>query len=546
MIRRPIPIAFQAMVLATALIVTAWAGTVFADDRPDLVVAVNKLPRGLEPHDQTGNVDVRVTYTIFDTLIRRDFTREDQYGANPLIPSLATSWKRTNPTTLELQLRKGVKFHNGAEFTADDVLWTFDEKRHRGKDSIIPKGHEYFGHLAGVEKINDYAVRFTTNEPDAVLEQRLATYGSWIVSKKAWFDVKAKVEKENTGKPADQQQDWMKAALKAQIWNPVGTGPYKFDSWKKNQFIKIVAHDSYFLGKPTAKTITYKEVPELAGRIAGLVSGEFQIIVDVTPDQIGVLEGYKDIDVRSVVLENSNVFLFNTVHPQLKDKRLRQALSLAIDRKKLVDSLWRGLNYTPNGHQIPAYGEMFLKDRKGYLYDPAKARKLVAESGYDGKEISLRLIPDYYQNGLEAAQIAQEMWRQVGINVKLEMVESFKAVRDKKVPPAMYIWSNSYRLPDPAGSIIILWGPDSAGQKSYKYWQAPKVFNDAANVVLTSADMAERRKAFEIMLDSIEDDMPMTILYNPLASYGVSKKVEWMPYPLFYMDFRPDILKFKK
>ena len=70
----------------------------------------------------------------------------------------------------------------------------------------------------------------------------------------------------------------------------------------------------------------------------------------MTPDQIGVVEGYPDIDVRSVVLENSNVFLFNTAHPQLKDKRLRQALSLAIDRKKLVDSLWRGLNYTLKGH----------------------------------------------------------------------------------------------------------------------------------------------------------------------------------------------------
>jgi len=543
---RPIPIAFQALVLGAALLVTSWAGTVFADDRPDLVVAVNKLPRGLEPHDQNGNVDVRVTYTIFDTLIRRDFTREDQYGANPLIPGLATAWKRISPTTLELQLRKGVKFHNGAEFTADDVLWTFDEKRHRGKDSILPKGHEYFGHLANVEKINDYAVRFITKEPDAVLEQRLATYGSWIVSKKAWFDVKAKVDKENAGKPADQQQDWMQVALKAQIWNPVGTGPYKFDSWKKNQFIKLVANDDYFLGKPTAKTVTYKEVPELAARIAGLVSGEFQIIVDVTPDQIGLLEGYKDIDVRSVVLENSNVFLFNTAHPQLKDKRLRQALSLALDRKKLVDSLWRGLTYTPKGHQIPAFGEMFIRNRKGYQYDPAKAKKLVAESGYDGKEISLRLIPHYYQNGLEAAQIAQEMWRQVGINVKLDMVESFKAVRDKKNPPAIYIWSNTYRLPDPAGAIIVLWGPDSAVQKKYKYWKAPKVFNDAANVVMTSADMAERHKAFETMLDSIEDDMPMTILYNPLASYGVSKKVEWMPYPLFYMDFRPDVLKFKK
>ena len=536
--------ALRTMALAAALAVTSWVGGAYADDRPDLVIAVNKLPRGLEPSMRTGNVDVRVTYTIFDTLIRRDFTKKDKYGANPLTPSLATSWKWANPTTLEMQLRAGVKFHNGDNFTADDVLWTFDKKRHNGKKSVIPNARKYFGHIDRVEKINEHAVRFVLSKPDLVFEQRLATYTSWIISKKAWFDIKAKVDKENAGLAADKQKDWMKVALKAQTWNPVGTGPYKFDSWKKNQFLKLVAHDSYYGGKPTAKTVTYKAVPELAGRIAGLVSGEFQIIVDVTPDQLGILEGYKDIDVRSVVIENSNVFLFNTAHPQMKDKRLRQALSYAIDRKVLVDSLWLGRNYTPNGHQVESYGPMYHKDRKGYVYDPEKAKILFKESGYDGKEIPLRLIPNYYLNGLEAAQIAQEMWRKVGINVKLEMSESFKKIRDKKVPPAMYIWSNTYRLPDPAGSINILWGPKADVQTRYKYWKSPKEYDAASEIVDSSTNMDERRKAFGTMLDIIEDEMPMTILYNPLASYGVSKKVEWMPYPIFYMDLRPDILKF--
>jgi len=545
MTRRTSTIAFIGAAVAAAFIAMTGTGPASADDRPDLVIAVNKLPRGLEPATKTGNVDVRVTYTLFDTLIRRDFTRTNPDGSNPLIPHLATSWKRISPTTLELQLRKGVKFHNGDEMTADDVLWTFDPKRFWGPKSVIPNARRYFGHLDRVEKINDYAVRFITKKPDLMLEQRLATYTSWIVSKRAWTQYKAKVEAENAGKPADKQADWLQVAHKAQIWAPVGTGPYKFDSWKKNQFIRLAANDDYFLGKPTAKSVTYKAVPELAARIAGLVSGEFQIIVDVTPDQIEVLNRYDDIDVRSVVLENSNVLVFNTANPVLSNKYLRQAMSYAIDRKKLVDNLWGGRNYTPNGHQIRSFGPMYFPDRKGYAYDPQKAKALLKKSGYGGEEISFRVIPGYYLNGLEAVQVIQEMWRQVGINAKLDLVESFKAVRDKKVPPAVYLWSNTYRLPDPAGAINILWGPKAAIQKKYKYWKAPEAFNQAADTILTSGDMAERRRAFETMLNVIEDDMPMTILYNPLVSYGVKKNIVWQPYPIFYMDFRPDILKFK-
>jgi peptide/nickel transport system substrate-binding protein len=88
--------------------------------------------------------------------------------------------------------------------------------------------------------------------------------------------------------------------------------------------------------------VTFKQVPEISARIAGLVSGEFDMIVEIPPDQIPVVEGYKDLNTQSVVLENSHLIVFNTNHPQLKDKRVRQALSLAIDRQKLVKTLWHG------------------------------------------------------------------------------------------------------------------------------------------------------------------------------------------------------------
>jgi len=503
----------------------------YAADRPDVVVAVNKLPRGLEPAEKDGNVDVRVIYSIFDTLIRRDFLNPMPDGSVRLVPHLAESWKRIDSRTLEVKLRRGVKFHNGDELTADEVLFTFSPERLWGKKSFLPRGRIYFGHLERVEKVDQYTVRFVTARPDVIFEQRLATYGSWIISKRSWFQ-----HKEKGGK------DWMQEALKKVRWNPVGTGPYKFKAWKKNDFLALESHDEYFMGKPAAKTITFKAVPEVATRIAGLVSGEFDIIVDVPPDQIAVLNRYDDIDARSVVIENSHVIVFNTNHPVLKDKRIRQALSLAIDRDLLIKSLWLGKNYTPNGHQLPAFGPMYNKDRAGYLYDLEKAKRLLKEAGYKGEKVSYRLIPAYYLNGLEAAQIIQEMWKQIGVNVYLEMVESFK---QKRTPDAaVYAWSNTYRLPDPTGAIHALWGPKSLIQQKFKYWTNEE-FNEAAKTVLTSPDMKVRYTNFQKMLDIFEDEMPMTMLYNPLVTYGVRKNIAWTPYPILYMDFRPDNLKIK-
>jgi peptide/nickel transport system substrate-binding protein len=502
-----------------------------AESRPDIVIAVNELARGLEPAENHGNVDVRATYSIFDTLIRRDFSIPAG-GEGTLKPSLAESWKRVSPTVLEVRLRRGVRFHNGEELTADDVVFTFSPERLTGKDAVIPGGRQYFGHLKEVQKIDSHTVRFVTQQPDLVLEQRLATYTAWIVSRKQWMQYQ---------KPGDA--GWMKNALREIRWNPVGTGPLKFREYRKDQYLAFTAHDDYFMGRPHFRSVTMREVPELATRMAGLVSGEFDIIVDVTPDQIPVLRRYKDIDVHSVVLENSHVIYFNTTAPVLKDKRLRQALSYSIDRKKLIDALWQGKAHAPNGYQLPAFGPMYNRDRPGYTYDLERARRLVKESGYKGQPITLRLIPNYYLNGMESAQVLLEMWKAAGLNVRLELLENFNQVRGAGLE--MHQWSNTYRIPDPAGAINVLYGPVSQTQRQWKFWTPPESFNKALAVVETTTDVKERYKAFQAALDIFEDEMPMTILYNPLYSYASKRRIDWKPYPLFYMDFRPDVFRVK-
>ena len=523
--------------IAMALGVAAFAAgapvaDLAADSRPDINIAVNKLARTLDPGTHSGNVDVRIYYSIFDTLIRRDFRNGPEVGVK-LVPGLAESWSRPNPNTVELKLRKNVTCHDGNPFNADDVVTTFKD-RIAGKDSFYPRGRVYYSHVTDVKKVDDYTVQFVTEKPDLIFEQRLSSYTSFVTCDEAW----------NAHKVAGEEDKvWMEKAHKALRWNPVGTGPYKFESYRKNDHVKLASHDTYWGGKPAAKSITFKAVPEVASRIAGIVSGEFQMIVEVPPDQWQLLDKYDDVVRKSVVLDNSHILVFNT--KTIPSKKLRHALSLAIDRETLIKTLWKGETYTPKGHQLASFGDMYNADRTGYVYDPEKAKQLVKESGYDGSELSYRLIPDYYLNNVQAAQAIQEMWRQVGINVKLDFVESFKKVRDKKDPPQIYAWSNTYRLPDPTGGLISTWGPEANIQRKEKYFTPPAEFNQLADQLFSETDPKKRYDAFQRMLDIYEDERAMTILYNPVVTFAMKNNIEWTPYSLFFMDFRPDNFKIK-
>ncbi len=517
---------------AVAMVLSTVQPAGAADSRPDVVVAVNKLPRTLLPGLHSGNNEVRITYSIFDTLIRRDFLHQRKTGEVRLIPNLATSWKRISPTTLELELRQGVTFHDGTAFTADDVIFSYGQERVYGKKAPVRTMRSFIGDLDRIEKLGSHKIRMIMKTPDPIIEQRLAGYKAWIISK-------ASYEKH---KKADVPSDkWVSAALKELSWKPVGTGPYKLKEYAAGDKIALVSHDNYHMGKPAAKNVTFKVVPEISGRIAGLVTGEFDIIVEVPPDQLPVFKKYPDIKVDSVIIENSHVLTFNTTHPVLGDKKVRQALSLAIDRKMLIDGLWGGKTITLNGNQMKLFGDYYVKDFKGVSYDPKKAKKLLSESSYKGQTVDYRIIPNYYTNAMESAQIIQEMWKKIGFNMRIKPVESWKGKRAKGM--AIYPWSNTFRYPEPIGQIVMSWGPGSGIQLKQKYWPGTPEFNKLSGVLTGSVDKAVRKKAFRRMMEIFHDEVPGTMLYNPISTYAMRKGIDFTPYSLYYMDLRPDNLK---
>lgn len=516
------------MKILTALLMAAFMafGTISAnaDDRPDVVVAVNGLPGSLESIEEMGNVAVRITYSMFDPLIRRDFLANEEGSSSELIPGIAESWTKIDDRTIELKLREGVKFHNGDEVTSDDVVFSLNPGRGHGYNPLIGSARRLMLTLSHVEPIDKYTVRIVSKEPDVLFEQRLAGYAMWIVN----------------------AREYMLKGKDAFARNPVGTGPYRMDEWVDGEYIRLVAHDDYFGGKPTAKSITFKAVPEVSARIAGLVSGEYDIIVNVPPDQVPVLEEYEDIAVKQVVLDNTHMLVFFNTGP-LADSRIRRALSLSIDRGLLREALWGGKNYTPNGHQLPSYG-LYIADYPEFAYDPEAARELLQEAGYNGEEIVYKLPLNYYLLSLEAAQAMQQMWKDVGLNVKLEPVENWTQVEDPNSPVHIRPWSNTHRIPDPLGSFVPQWGKASGIQNdpnlAERSWNAPERFNELQDILIASTSTEQRKQAYREALDIWNEEAPGTMLYNPLETYALKADIQWRPVSLYYMDFRPENLRF--
>lgn len=508
-------------VLLTVLLSLASA----QDQRPDFVVAVAANPAGLDPAAHLGNTGPRVHYSVYDTLIRRDFLSDGQGGGAELVPMLATSWERLSYTVLELRLRQDVVFHDGQPFTSADVLFTFDRitnlsGQYDGAPYVEANG--YFTTIAALEAPDAHTVRIVTHVPDPLLEQRLASWAAWIV-------------------PAHNYEWGGLAALDSR---PIGTGPYRVVEVRADDRIALEAFDDYWGDPVPVKTLTFRVMPELSARITALVTGEADLITNIPPDQIALIDSYDHVETRSVVLANTHVLRYNARHPVLADKRVRQALNLAIDRQLLVDALWGGAAVVPNGHQYPEYGATYDPQRPGPVYDPELARELLAAAGYGGEPVIFQTRANYYTNGLQAAEAIVEMWRAVGVQAEVLTTEQAAPPSDD-LGSMVVNWSNSAIYPDFDGSLYRSWGPSTAPQASGFWANPPAEFNELGEAGRATLDQAERARIYSRMLDIWEEEAPGTILYQPLETYGVRSDLDWQPYSFYFMDLRAYNLAFR-
>ncbi|GLQ55818.1 ABC transporter substrate-binding protein [Devosia nitrariae] len=487
------------------------------DDRPVLTIGVQTLPQGFDPSMNISNTGQRVTASIYDKLIARAYWEgENGDGAN-LVPSIATEWRQVSETEWEVDIRTDVVFHDGTPMTVEDVAFSFGSDLMWGPERIYKAGTTYYGTFADVSVIDDDTVKFTTTAPDPIFPARFTSPLGMVVPK-AYF---------------------LENGMEAFNLAPVGTGPYKLAEYKPGEIIRLVSHDEYWGGLPPAQEIIFREIPEEAGRITGLLNGELDMIVSITPDQQAVIDNSGVATVKAAVIDNSRVVALNTFEPPMDDRYLRQALVWAIDREAIVEALWGGQNRIPHDFNFVSHGQDFLADRPNEHYDPERARELLAQSDYNGEDLIFRIQAGYYANYEQVAQVLQQQWRDVGINVTLEIRDNFAEV----TAPGkhMFAHSNGVQIPDITHPIVNIYGPegirtrpDAAGYS----WDPTPEFLDLIVQLETTVDHAERIAVFEQVLDILDEERPQIELFQAMEYYGIRNGIDWKPYSFWPMDFR--------
>jgi peptide/nickel transport system substrate-binding protein len=361
----------------------------------------------LDPHSQNHATTIAILQHTYESLVRysKDYKLE---------PSLAESWKELSPTHWRFNLRKGVKFHDGSPFTADDVVFSFGRlKQPQGTMQI------YVANIAEVKKVDDYTVDFMLSGPHPVLLQNISDFR---IMSKSWS------EKNRSQNIQDYKQKEETYASR----NTNGTGPYIIKGWEPDKRIVFELNKNWW-GKIDGNVtdVVYTPIKSDATRVSALLSGEVDLVTDLpTQDverlrkepKIKVLDGHEvrtifiGMDQFNDELKYSNVKGKNP----FKDIRVRKALNMAVDREAIKRITMRGLSI-PAGLMIAPGVHPYSKQLDIVpKYDPAGAKKLLAEAGYpNGFEFTLDCPINRYVNDEKICQSLVSMWARAGFNVKL-------------------------------------------------------------------------------------------------------------------------------
>jgi len=473
-----------------------------------VVVAQGADITTLDPHLSTIGNDLTATFNIFDNLTFRDadLTR--------LQPMLATDWRTTSDTEWTFKLRPGVKWHNGDPFSSADVKFSIERTYDATAKTIVAT---IFTTVDHVEVPNDLTVVFTTKKPDPLLPNRLAHYGGQIIPRRYF---------EQVGKDGFAAK-------------PIGTGPYTYVEWVKDDHLALAANKDYWGGPPAVERLVVKPRPETAARVASLLGGEADIVVNVPPDQLDQVNKSGKAHVESALFNGLYVLAVNSKVPPLDNQLVKQALSLAIDRETIIKTIWRSQAILPNGG-ISKGDFAYDPNLPPLEYDPNKAKALLRQANYNNEEIVIESTQGYMNNDRQMGEAIGQMWKSVGVNARVELVEiSVRAQKNRDRSFRGLWWSDpGSTVLDPDGMMWRLLGPGGPQD----YWRDSE-FDRLGEEARFSLDPDLRRKNYTRMNEILRENLPWIPILQPMQLFGVQNFVQFTPYGTGYLNFRRENLK---
>lgn len=360
-----------------------------AHDPNTFVMIIESSPTNLDPRVGIDAQSERIDELIFDALL----TRDEHFNVQP---GLAESWDVPDPLTYVFHLRRGVRFHDGQPLTSRDVKWTMDSLLQRKVRSTRAATYRY---VDRVDAPDDYTVTFHLKEPFASLLWNLSEGAMGVVPYGSLDEVAQK---------------------------PIGSGPFKFVRAEQDKEVVLERNDDYWGEKARLARVRFTVVPDTTTRALELRKGSADAVLNaLTSDIVVALEKEPALRVQKSPGTILSYLSFNMRDPMLRDYRVRQAIACAIDRKPLIEYIWRGFAQ-PATNLIPAQSWAYDAEVKSLAYDPARARQILDAAGYperDGVRFHLTMKTSTEETTRLLAAVLQQQLRAVGIVLDIRTYE---------------------------------------------------------------------------------------------------------------------------
>ena len=513
--------------VATALFAALSAGALVGHAQT-IRIANQGDALSMDPHSLNESLQLSTTSNVYEPLVGRNKDLS-------LAPALATAWKQTAPTVWRFELRKGVQFHDGTPFTADDVVFSFARMKGDGSDMKATNSD-----VKEVRKIDDHTVEIETFAPQPILPDVLTT--SYMMSKK-WCETNQAVT------PVDRRKGIENAAS----FRANGTGPYRLRERQPGVRTVFVRNGAYW-GKieGNAAEVIFTPIGNDSTRVAALLSGEVDVMEPIPVQDIERVNsnpGTRAVtgpELRTIFLgmdQKRDELLYSNVKGKnpFKDKRVRQAFYQAIDIDGIKKTVMRGAS-NPSALMVGPGINGFDASVKRLPYDPAAAKKLMTDAGYpDGFEVTMNCPNDRYVNDGRICQaVAANLAR---INVKIKLLAETKGTYFPKVlrrDTSFYMlgWTpTTYDAHNALVALMVCVDDKGAGQFNLGAYCNPKV-DELAQKIQAETDKTKRNAMIKEAFELHSADIGHLPLHQQALAWGVSKKVKLVQLADNYMPFK--------
>ena len=497
--------------------VAARAAAAAQDSQPvrggTFVTLAHDAIEALSPEDAGETVQWVAIANLFDGL----YMVNEMYELEPV---LADSYEPSaDGLTYTFKLKEGVTFHNGDAFSADDVVYTYEWIMDEANASTRAANFEL---VEKVEAPDPTTVVVTLKEPDVTFMVNVATTLIY---------------------PATYHQETGEDAFKGK---PVGTGPFTLGEWNPQQRVVLNAYEDYFRGRPNFDAVRIDVVPEAAGRMAALETGQADnSIWGLNAEDNTALKESGNFKVYETLQVATNHFPLNNEHPFLSDKAVRQALMFALDRQSFADDIFLGQAQVATSNLSPAVEKYYNPDVPKYEFDPEKARQLLEDAGWvegsdgvrekDGVKAAFTLM--VFQGDTQRrpeAEIAQQWWSDIGVQVELQegiTSDILAGMVDGTYDAALFNWVYGGSNGDPDARDTLSTGGANNFSR-YSNEEVDQLLRDGVREL----DEEKRIEIYKRIQEIIADEVPFLFLLNLQNITFYANRVKGLPDEVLQAD----------